>query len=99
MAARPLAEEHPGWPIFRVGVNTGTAVVGDVGAAERRSFAVIGDTTNTGARLMTAAEPGQVIVGRATWEALGPNAAGVELGRVRVKGKREAVEAWRLEPS
>ena len=99
MAARPLAEEHPGWPIFRVGVNTGTAVVGDVGAAERRSFAVIGDTTNTGARLMTAAEPGQVIVGRATWEALGPNRAGVELGRVRVKGRREAVEAWRLEPS
>ena len=24
---------HPGWPIFRVGVNTGPAVVGDVGAA------------------------------------------------------------------
>ena len=44
-------------------------VLGDVGAAERRSFAVIGDTTNTAARLMTAAEPGDV-VGRATWEAL-----------------------------
>jgi len=29
--------------------------VGDVGAAERRSFAVIGDTTNTAARLMAAA--------------------------------------------
>jgi adenylate cyclase len=95
-AAEPLADAHPGWPIFRVGVNTGTAVVGDVGAAERRSFAVIGDTTNTGARLMTAAEPGQVIVGRATWEALGPDRVGVELGPVRVKGKSEAVEAWLL---
>jgi class 3 adenylate cyclase len=95
-AAQPLAETHPGWPIFRVGINTGSAVVGDVGAAERRSFAVIGDTTNTGARLMTAAEPGQVVVGRATWEALGPDRVGVELGPVRVKGKRQAVEAWRL---
>jgi class 3 adenylate cyclase len=95
-AAAPLADEHPGWPIFRVGVNTGSAVVGDVGAAERRSFAVIGDTSNTGARLMTAAEPGQVIVGRATWEALGPDRVGVELGPVRVKGKREAVDAWLL---
>jgi class 3 adenylate cyclase len=95
-AAQPLAEDHPGWPIFRVGINSGSAVVGDVGAAERRSFAVIGDTTNTGARLMTAAEPGQVVVGRNTWEALGPDRVGVELGPVRVKGKREAVEAWLL---
>jgi adenylate cyclase len=96
-AARPIAASRPGWPIFRVGVNTGPAVLGDVGAAERRSFAVIGDTTNTAARLMTAAEPGQIIVGRATWEALGEGRVGEALGPVRVKGKREPVEAWRLE--
>jgi len=95
-AARPVAADHPGWPIFRVGVNTGPAVVGDVGAAQRRSFAVIGDTINTAARLMTAAEPGQIVVGRATWEALGPDRVGVELGAVHVKGKRDAVDAWRL---
>ncbi|HEX2469398.1 MAG TPA: adenylate/guanylate cyclase domain-containing protein [Candidatus Limnocylindrales bacterium] len=96
-SARPLAASHRGWPIFRVGVNTGPAVVGDVGAAERRSFAVIGDTINTAARLMAAAEPGQVVVGRATWESLGPGRQGAELGPVRVKGKREPVEAWRLD--
>ena len=96
-AARPLAADHPGWPIFRVGVNTGPAVVGDVGAEERRSFAVIGDTINTAARLMAAAEPGQIVVGRSTWEALGPDAVGQALARpVMAKGKREAVEAWRL---
>ena len=37
---RSLAASHPGWPMFRVGVNTGPAVVGNVGAAGRRSFAV-----------------------------------------------------------
>jgi adenylate cyclase len=95
-AAGPLAASHPGWPTFRVGVNTGPAVVGDIGAEARRSFAAIGDSTNTAARLMTAAEPGQVVVGRATWEQLGPDAVGVELGPIIVKGKREAVEAWRL---
>lgn len=97
-AARPVAASHPGWPVFRVGVNTGPAVVGDLGAAGRRSFAAIGDAMNTAARLMTAGEPGQIIVGRATWDALGPDRVGVELGAVRVKGKREAVEAWRLGP-
>jgi adenylate cyclase len=96
-AARPIAASRPGWPLFRVGVNTGPAVLGDVGAAERRSFAVIGDTTNTAARLMTAAEPGQIIVGRRTWEALGDERAGVALGGIHVKGKREPVEAWRLD--
>ena len=95
-AASPLAAAHPGWPIFRVGVNTGPAVVGDIGSEARRSFAAIGDATNTAARLMAAGEPGQVVVGRATWEALGPEANGVALGPIMVKGKREAVEAWRL---
>ncbi|MDP9467145.1 MAG: adenylate/guanylate cyclase domain-containing protein, partial [Chloroflexota bacterium] len=45
-AGRPVAATHPGWPIFRVGVNSGRAVVGDVGVARRRSFAAIGDTSN-----------------------------------------------------
>ena len=96
-AAGPIAASRPGWPTFRVGINTGPAVLGDVGAAERRSFAVIGDTTNTAARLMTAAEPGQIVVGRATWEALDGDRRGQSLGSIRVKGKSEPVEVWRLD--
>jgi class 3 adenylate cyclase len=95
-AGRAPAAAHPGWPIFRVGVNTGRAVVGDVGAAGRRSFAVIGDTTNVAARLMAAGEPGQVVVAKSTWDALGNAAEGDALGPTRVKGKRLPVEAWIL---
>ena len=96
-AAAPIAADRPGWPTFRVGINTGAAVLGDVGAVERRSFAVIGDTTNTAARLMTAAEPGQIVVGRATWDALDGDRRGESLGSIRVKGKREPVDVWRLD--
>ena len=46
---------------------------------------------------MAAAEPGMIVVGRATWEALGSEAAGRALGEVRVKGKRAPVEAWVLD--
>jgi len=95
-AGRPGAATHPGWPIFRVGVNTGPAVVGNVGSDARRSFAVIGDAINTAARLMAAGEPGQVVVGKATWDALGDDRAGEPLGGLRVKGKSAPVEAWRL---
>jgi adenylate cyclase len=97
-AGRAVVASHPGWPVFRVGINTGPAVVGTVGAAERHSFATIGDTINTAARLMAAGDPGMVVVGRATWEALGPDAAGRALGEIRVKGKRAPVEAWVLDP-
>jgi class 3 adenylate cyclase len=95
-ASRPIAEAHPERPIFRVGVNTGPAVVGDVGAVGRRSFTVIGDTANTAARLMAAGEPGQIVVGRDTWDGLGPDRVGTALGPVTVKGKRDPVEAWVL---
>ena len=94
-AGRRLAAEHPGWPLFRAGVNTGTAVVGTVGSTERRSFAVIGDTTNTAARLAVG-EPGQVVVAQSTWSALGAGRDGIPLGPTRVKGRRRPVEAWVL---
>lgn len=93
---RSLAASHPGWPMFRVGVNTGLSVLGDIGAAGRRSFASIGDTTNVAARLAAVGEPGQVVVARTTWEALGVGRQGDELGPTRVKGKQAPVEAWIL---
>jgi len=96
-STRDIAAAHPGWPIFRIGINTGPVVVGVIGTADRRSFAAIGDAVNTSARLQTAAEPGQVVVGRTTWEALGDPTAGASLGAIRVKGKREPVEAWRID--
>jgi len=95
-AGRPLAQAHHGWPIFRAGVNTGPAVVGNVGVAGRLSFAAIGDTTNVAARLMAAGEPGQVVVAGATWDALGAGRDGLSLGPTHVKGKRVPVEAWVL---
>jgi adenylate cyclase len=93
---RSLAGRHDGWPLFRVGVNTGAAVIGDVGAADRRSFAVIGDTTNVAARLAGVGSPGQVVVAGSTWETLYPGRDGAALGPTSVKGKRSAVEAWVL---
>src|SRR6185503_15967373 len=82
------------WPRFRAGVNTGTAVVGNVGTEEQRSFAAIGDTTNLAARLQTAAEPGQVVVSRATADAL-PDGTGLDpLGPLELKGKAAPVDAF-----
>ena len=86
-------------PRFHVGVNTGTAFVGAIGAAGRRSFSAIGDTTNLGARLLGVAEAGQVVVGPATRERLGSEFAARALEPAWLKGKRAEVQAWEVRRS
>ena len=61
-----LAAAHPDWPRFRIGVNTGEALVGILGAGEGRSYTVVGDTVNVASRLQAAAPIGGVAVGAAT---------------------------------
>ena len=94
-ASEAVAAGRPDWPRFRVGVNSGPAVIGNVGSAERRSFTAIGDTTNLAARLQAAAKPGQVVVGHTTAAAL-TGATLEPLGPLDVKGKSEPVEAFQL---
>jgi len=51
-----------------VGINTGPALVGNIGSAELRNFSALGDTTNTAARLQTYAPPGGVVIGERTFD-------------------------------
>jgi class 3 adenylate cyclase len=95
-ATADVSGRSPDWPSFRAGVNTGRAVVGNVGSAEQRSFTAIGDTTNLAARLQAEAEPGQVVIGATTLAALGDGALVRALGGLELKGKSEPVEAFVL---
>jgi class 3 adenylate cyclase len=95
-ATARVAEGRAGWPRFRVGINSGPALVGNVGSAEFRNFACIGDTTNLAARLEGLAEPGQVVIGSTTRDLLDHVAEVESLGPVAVKGKRDPVEAFVL---
>ena len=91
-----LAAEHPDWPRFRLGVNTGEAMVGVVGAGGGRSYTVIGDAVNTAARLENAAPVGGIAIGDATMRRL-PGARVANLGGLEMKGKAEPVQAFLLE--
>jgi class 3 adenylate cyclase/tetratricopeptide (TPR) repeat protein len=75
---------------LRIGVNTGE-VVADAGET-----LVTGDAVNVAARLEQAAEPGEILVGEATYR-LALNAVRVEqVESIVAKGKSEPVPAWRL---
>ena len=51
---------------LRVGLNSGVAVAGAIGDSESE-FGVLGDAVNIAARLEQAAEPGEILVGDATY--------------------------------
>lgn len=93
-AVASLAADRPDWPRFRVGANTGPALVGNIGSAELRGFNAMGDAVNVAARLQGIAEPGQVVIGAATLAALGDRASFEPLGELTLKGKSETVAAY-----
>jgi class 3 adenylate cyclase len=84
------------WPRFRVGVNTGPALVGNIGSPELRGFNAMGDCVNVAARLQALAEPGTVVIGSATLDQLGPGAEVDPLGALSLKGKQQPVDAFVL---
>jgi len=94
-ATSALADANPGWPRFRVGVNSGEVSVTVLGTAGGRTRSVVGDTVNLAARLESAAPVGGVLIGPETARRLGP--ARLEaVGALRVKGRRAEVDAMRL---
>jgi len=84
VAAIPGAAERPA---FRVGLNSGPALVGNIGSAEIRNFTAIGDTTNLAARLHGFAEPGGIVMGQRTYELIADRAVVRPLGTPALKGK------------
>ncbi len=95
-AVRVIAAGHPDWPRFRVGANTGPALVGNIGSELLRGFNAMGDAVNVAARLQTIAEPGQVVIGGATFDAL-RDVVATPLGELEVKGRRQTVRAFVVE--
>jgi class 3 adenylate cyclase/tetratricopeptide (TPR) repeat protein len=85
---------------MRVGLNSGPVIVGAVGDDLRMDYTAIGDTVNLASRMQTMAQPGSVLVAPDTYRMARDFFSFEPLGKVKVKGKEEPVEAYQLlEPS
>ena len=81
----------------RVGIATGTVVVGDiVSEGTKEHHAVVGQTPNLAARLMTLAEPGSVVIEEATEHLLQDLFELTDLGKHELRGFAQPVHAWRI---
>jgi class 3 adenylate cyclase len=83
-------------PRFRVGINSGPALVGNIGSAELHNFLAIGDTTNVAARLQSFAPPGSVVLGQQTYDLVRHSVEARSLGTPDLKGKSVPTEVYEL---
>ena len=79
---------------MRIGVNTGEVVVGDPSTG---GTFVTGEPVNLAKRLEQAADPGQILIGKATHPLVANAVQAGPLESFPVKGKREAVAPFRVE--
>ena len=80
---------------FGTGVNTGTCIVGNMGAETRLDYSVVGDAVNLGARLEaeTRKQDTPILISEYTYMKLN-NIGCSKLGEVTVKGKEVPVKIY-----
>ena len=89
-------QEHP--LAQRIGINSGQAVVGNLGSRRRFNYSVMGDAVNLASRLEGANKfYGTMIIASETTVALaGDGFAWRELDAIRVKGRTQALKIYEL---
>ncbi len=82
--------------VMRIGMNTGPAVVGNMGSRSRFDYTMLGDAVNLASRLEGANKEfgTHTMVSRATFEAAGDLFAGRELALLQVVGRKEATSVF-----
>lgn len=88
LAAAGYGEDRP-WVKLGIGLDFGTAFVGNVGSGDVKDFTAIGNVVTTAARLQAAAASGEIVMSSRVHDRAGEHAAGAEPRELSMKGKSE----------
>jgi adenylate cyclase len=79
---------------LRIAVNSGKAVVGDVGSSQRVDYTALGPTINLAARMEAICNPGECVISEVTYRMLSQSAAFKEMGNYSFKGINRLVKIY-----
>lgn len=82
---------------FGVGIHTGPAIVGNVGASFRMDYTAIGDTVNTAARIESNSKPGQILISQAVYDYVKDHVEVTDIGPLQMKGKAQGVQVYQVD--
>ncbi|MDP3162183.1 MAG: adenylate/guanylate cyclase domain-containing protein, partial [Reyranella sp.] len=85
----------------RIGISTGNVIGGSVGAGQRMSFALLGDTVNLASRLeeLNKQHGTRILVSESTCTACNGEFTFAALGSVTVRGRSDAVAVFSIDPN
>jgi class 3 adenylate cyclase len=92
---RRLARNLPSF-YSGIGINTGVAMCGKVGAQDRMEYTLIGEEVNLASRICGKAAPKQVLVTKQTWDMVKDQIKGRELEPVVVKGLSYPIKVFEV---
>jgi adenylate cyclase len=79
---------------LRIAINSGKAVVGDVGSSQRVDYTALGATINLAARMEAVCPPGECVISEVTYKMLSDSSDFEEMGHYRFKGINRLVKVY-----
>jgi len=82
--------------MFHIGINSGAMLAGNIGAADRMEYTVMGKEVNVASRLSSSAKPGQILLSDATYDAIrktGPIQC-KQHGRITLRGATQPLMTY-----